>query len=128
MRVLVCGGRDYGAFSYIDAQEYPEEYNNRVRQYEAAIKILNKSNLVIISGMAKGADTIAARWAYENDVKLLEFQAEWDKYGKSAGFIRNTRMLEEEPTHIIAFPGGKGTRHMVKKALSCGVKQIENIL
>lgn len=46
----------------------------------------------IISGGAKGADTLGERWAQEHHVKTTRFPAEWDKYGKVAGSIRNKQM------------------------------------
>ena len=67
----------------------------------------------IISGMASGADTFAVEWAARFGFPLRAFPAEWDKHGRSAGPIRNQRMLDEgKPDLVVAFPGGKGTaRH-----------------
>lgn len=49
-------------------------------------------NICIVSGGARGADTLAERYAKDNGLEFVEFKAEWDKYGKSAGFIRNEKM------------------------------------
>lgn len=108
MKVLVCGGRDYcdRAFlwGYLDHLGPPEVS-------------------VIISGMATGADTLAARWGKRFGVPVREFPAEWDKHGRAAGPIRNQRMLDEgKPDLVIAFPGGRGTADMVRRAKAAGIK------
>lgn len=112
MRVLVCGGRDFSdtltAYSLLD--KYHKEY-----QFD-----------VVIEGDARGADRIAGFWARRNKLDNLKFPAEWDKYGKSAGYIRNKQMLDEgKPDLVIAFPGGRGTENMIKLAKEAGVEVIE---
>lgn len=80
----------------------------------------------IISGMARGADSLAAEWATKFGFPLQKFPADWKKYGKAAGSIRNQQMLDEgKPDLVIAFPGGTGTRDMIKKANKAGVRVIE---
>jgi hypothetical protein len=103
MRVLVCGGRNYSDFNYVQ-------------------KILNQYHLgsnikLLIAGGATGADTLAETWAYINRIPTLIIKAEWQKFGRAAGNLRNTRMLVEgQPTIVIAFPGSAGTANMVKQA------------
>jgi len=49
-------------------------------------------------------------------------QGEWDELGKKAGPLRNQRMLDEgKPDLVVAFPGGGGTKDMVRRAVSAGV-------
>lgn len=61
-----------------------------------------------------------------NWVQFKEFKADWNKYGKSAGPMRNIQMLKEgKPDVVVAFQGGKGTAHMVKIAKEAGVKVIQ---
>lgn len=48
----------------------------------------------VVEGGAKGADTLARKWAEENGLPVKEFKAEWRKYGKRAGPIRNRAMAE----------------------------------
>jgi len=105
MKVLVCGGRDFG---------HTKEEEDRICQ---VLDALPWKNLEVISGMARGADSVAARWARQHDVSLRPFYAEWDIYGKSAGMRRNYEMIEKgQPDLVIAFPGGRGTDHMVRIA------------
>lgn len=103
-RVLVCGGRDY---------------NDKAKIYRVLDMLFQSTErpLVIIHGMARGADLIAGEWANDNNVDVYEFPAEWDKYNKRAGFVRNKQMLDEGNPHlVIAFPGGIGTKMMIDLA------------
>jgi len=83
---------------------------------------------VIIQGGAKGADECARRWANEHSVGCETYHADWKKYGKAAGPIRNRKMLDlGNPDLVIAFPGGNGTQNMVALARQnyIEVKEIE---
>lgn len=111
MRLLVCGGRDFsdtaGAYKVLDAMH----------------RALNID--VVIEGNARGADRIAGYWARRNGVDNLKFPADWSRHGKAAGAIRNQQMLDDgKPTHILAFPGGRGTADMVRRAKAAGVQII----
>lgn len=106
MRILVCGGRDYEDFVAVD---------KKLEEFE-------KESLVIIHGDADGADTLAGDWAHMNYVSCWKFPANWSKYPKAAGPIRNKKMLVDgKPDLVIAFPGGKGTANMIKQAQEAGV-------
>jgi len=75
----------------------------------------------IIEGEARGADQRAAWWAFDNNVPCMRFPAEWKKYGKAAGPIRNKQMLDEgKPDLVLAFhddiENSKGTADMVEQA------------
>jgi len=101
--VLVCGGRDY---------------DDRERLWAVLDELhANKPITRLIHGGARGADTLGHRWAYSRRVPISAYNAEWAKYGKSAGHIRNARMLKEgKPDYVVACPGGRGTADMVRKA------------
>jgi hypothetical protein len=80
------------------------------------------SDLIIIQGEAKGADSLARDWAHRSKVMTLSFPANWKAFGKSAGFLRNIQMLEEgNPDLVVAFPGGRGTEMMCEIAEKAGV-------
>lgn len=125
MRVLVCGGRDFTDKDLIYKTLYdfcdkhglwyePDEYGNTF------------PTIHIISGEARGVDRIATAFAVVNWTGYSGFPADWNKYGKAAGYIRNKQMLEEgKPDVVIAFPGGKGTEMMKKMAREAGVEVIE---
>ena len=111
LRVLVCGGRDYAdsamAFEIMDW-----------------IK-LHWGVAAIIHGGQTGADSIGANWAEYRDVPAEAFPADWAQ-GKSAGPIRNQRMIDEgKPDLVVAFPGGRGTADMVGRAQRAKIKVME---
>ena len=67
-------------------------------------------------------DTHALDWAVVNWVRHVVYEAQWDKYGKAAGAIRNQQMLDEgKPELVVAFPGGRGTEDMVNRAKKAGL-------
>ena len=105
MKVCVCGSRDF-------------------TDYEKALPIIYgffytflegwKVKGEIVSGCARGADALGERFAKSHGLKCHRFPADWEKYGKSAGYIRNKEMAEFSDV-IIAFWDGKskGTKHMI---------------
>jgi hypothetical protein len=72
---------------------------------------------VIVSGGAQGADSLAAKYANDLEVDCLVLKPDWDKNGKSAGFIRNQQIVDASDM-IIAFWDGKskGTEDLINKA------------
>ena len=78
-------------------------------------------------GGARGADSIAGEEAKEFGLTVLAFSADWRRYGRAAGPIRNLQMLEEgKPDLVIAFHAdldhSKGTKDMVEQARKAGIK------
>jgi hypothetical protein len=109
MRVLVCGGRDFADIDLL---------------YRELDRIHAQTPIdCIIEGGAKGADYLAARWSARNDLpNHARYPADWAIHGRAAGPVRNQRMLDEgKPDLVVAFPGGKGTADMVRRARSAGV-------
>jgi len=108
MRILICGSRNW------KEEDVLPEF--RIETY---IKTL-PSNAVIILGDAPGADTIAARIARESGHTVIEFEADWDKYGDAAGPIRNQKMLDFGVDRVAAFHedivNSVGTKDMLAKA------------
>lgn len=108
-RILICGDRNW-------LEQQP---------IEQFIINLPKDTL-IIEGDCYGADGIAGEMAAKHGLNLLKFPAEWNKYGRKAGPIRNQQMLEEgNPTHVIAFhrnlSSSKGTKDMVNRAVKARI-------
>jgi hypothetical protein len=124
-RILVCGGRDFAdrdrLISVLD-----KVCDDRGWNMEPTPDGNYLPDVVIISGKARGADTMAIDWAVVNWQEWEEYPADWNKYGKSAGYIRNKQMLDEgKPDLVVAFPGGRGTANMVKLAKDAGVAVLE---
>lgn len=110
MRVLVCGGRDY---------------NDRGRFEREMIDLANKRGPIstIIAGGASGVDTMARRLAPAWGIAFEEYPADWTAHGKAAGPIRNQRMIDDgKPDLVVAFPGGRGTADMVRRAKAAGIE------
>lgn len=112
MRVLVCGGRDFGDVDFV---------NNTLDQ----MHMLDGPITQVISGGASGADELGHQWALLREVPSQQYFADWEHEGHAAGPIRNLRMLNEgKPDLIMAFPGGRGTADMVRKAKAADVRVI----
>lgn len=77
----------------------------------------------IISGGARGIDMAGEAYAALNAVPIVRFPADWNKHGKSAGFIRNTQMAEYAQALIAVWDGeSRGTKHMIEEARRCGLQ------
>lgn len=108
MRVLVCGGRDY---------------DNELAMDNALDALFLPRGSTIIHGGASGADTLAHSWAGINGCLVEIYWAQWNVHGKAAGPIRNQRMIDEgRPDLVVAFPGGRGTTDMVRRARVAGIE------
>lgn len=109
MRVLVCGGRDFGGASLVWRALNRLDADSRIE--------------LVIEGGAKGADAAAAAWARENGRPLATYPACWSAYGRKAGPMRNEKMLvDARPDLVLAFPGGRGTADMLRRARQRGVR------
>lgn len=73
-------------------------------------------DIEIVSGMAKGVDTLAVEFAKRNSLKLHQFEADWNYHGKAAGPLRNREMAEFADALIAVWDGqSKGTENMIKE-------------
>ena len=87
---------------------------------------LQAHEVMVIDGMARGADEICHRVAVRFGFITGRFPADWKKDGRSAGFCRNEMMADclvalDKQVGVIACPGGRGTTHMVSYSLSVGL-------
>lgn len=112
MKVLVCGGRDYSDWEkFCDVMDNLAS-RNRIER--------------LIQGGASGADELARKWCVKWQYPYDHFPADWKANGKAAGPIRNQRMIDVgQPDLVVAFPGGRGTADMVKRAKAAGVSVLE---
>lgn len=68
----------------------------------------------VISGTAKGVDSLGIIWAENNEIPVLFFPANWNKYGKRAGYLRNVEMADNADAVIVLWDGrSKGSKHMI---------------
>ena len=120
-RIIIAGCRDF--------HDYPllRKTMDKLLQNK-----LRKEKIVIICGMAKGADMLGARYAQERGYYIRYFPADWDKYGKRAGPIRNEEMAKNADA-LVAFWDGEssGTKNMIEIAkqynLAVRIKKYSNV-
>lgn len=94
--------------------------------YDILFHVLEKHYIYkIISGGAKGADTLAERYATEKGIPFEWFPPDYEKYGKKAPFVRNKEIVRGSDV-IIAFWDmvSTGTKHSIDFATSIGIKSI----
>lgn len=104
MRVLVCGGRDYQDRDFV---------------FDALDRLHARMGVeVVIHGACPtGADRWADEWAKDRGISVESYEADWVRLGNWAGPVRNQQMIDEgKPGGVVAFPGGKGTADMIRRA------------
>ena len=107
MKVIVAGGRDFCNYDLLaEKLDY---------------LLSNHTNIEIVCGEAKGADSLGKMYAQCRKYKVLSYPADWDKYGKSAGIRRNREMAEAADA-LVAFWDGKsrGTKNMIETMRKLG--------
>lgn len=109
-RVIIAGGRDF-------------------KDYDLLVKTMNhllsnvKDDITVVCGKARGVDTLGEQYAKEHGYSVQYFPADWNRYGKAAGYLRNTEMAKNADA-LVAFWDGMslGTRHMIETAKARGLK------
>lgn len=100
MKVIVAGSRTFNDYELL---------KNKLDYF-----LQNQKDITIISGKARGADSLGEDYAHQNHHKLEEYPAMWDIYGKKAGYMRNEEMAKVADGAIIFWDGkSKGTKHMI---------------
>lgn len=104
MRYAIIGSRGFNDY-------------NMLKRYCSCFMERNKSSPTIISGGASGADSLGKQYAFENNYSYVEYLPDWNKHGKSAGYIRN-KLIINDSDFVIAFWDGvsKGTKHSIDLA------------
>lgn len=113
-RVAIVGGRDFS------------DFNRMVRVCDKLLrnKIAEGYKIIVINGKARGADSLGGEYAKLRGFGCEEAPADWDRFGKSAGYRRNEEMAKSSDA-VIAFwdNSSKGTKHMIDISMRLG-KQI----
>lgn len=77
----------------------------------------------VVSGRARGVDTLGELWAFRNNILLTKFPADWDRYGRQAGYVRNIEMGDYAEAALILWDGkSRGTGHMIDIAKAKGLQ------
>ncbi len=83
----------------------------------------------VVSGCASGADRLGEKYAIENNIPIKKFPAQWNTYGKSAGYKRNVEMAEYSDALIVIIENNsRGSTHMKNIAEKAGLKIYSLIL
>jgi len=102
-KVIVAGGRDF--------------FNYDLMKAKLDVILANKENVVIISGVANGADSLGIRYAREHKLLISYFPALWAQHGSKAGFIRNEEMAKYADACVCFWDGkSSGTKDMIRLA------------
>lgn len=159
LRIIIAGSRFFEDYNLFEStmfkvlfhlnKEYPQ-YNILVINKEERLFKINPCNLAIISGMAKGADTLAVRFANKYNLALKEFPADWNNlnvlpcrvitnsygsYNALAGHKRNRDMAVYASSDdafgvLVLFWDGKskGSKNMKSQAVAFGLEIYESII
>jgi hypothetical protein len=110
---LVCGGRDFD-----DDVMFQSVMSDLVR--------LRGMPAALVHGDAAGADSMAQEWGVRHALIVYAVPPDWHAHGRAAGPIRNQAMLDKyKPALVVAFPGGRGTADMVRRARDAGIDVAE---
>lgn len=115
-RLIIAGGRDFLNIDYL-TKEVDRLLVNKIK---AGYQIVD------VCGLAKGADSTGRIYALKRGFKVVEFEPDWNRYGKSAGYRRNVEMADyalQTEGGLVAFWDGssKGTKHMIDIAEDKGL-------
>lgn len=112
-RVIIAGTRDFNDYDLL--RDHCD--------YILSNKAENGEEIAIVSGGASGADALGERYAKERGYKILRYPAQWEKYGRRAGPMRNREMADNADA-LIAYWDGKsrGTKSMIREAEKRGLK------
>lgn len=105
-RVIIAGTRTFTDYTLLQ-----RECNRLLSEKQRT------HNIIVVSGTARGADTLGERYARERGFQLRRFPADWDKDGKKAGMLRNYRMADNADALIVFWDGtSRGTANMINIA------------
>ena len=109
MRTIIAGSRSIT--NYEEVKKYLYVYREDISK--------------VLCGCAKGVDEIRKQFAYEYTIPIEYYPADWNKYGKRAGYIRNIEMAKNADFLIAIWDGkSKGTKNMIDIATKAGLKVI----
>lgn len=114
-KLLVAGSRTF--------QRWPQGFVDGT--IERAIESMDfVKPYVLIHGGARGVDLMAGRWAASRSIDCEVFPAQWDLFGKSAGYRRNAEMVDAADAVIVIWDGqSKGTRHTMNLAMDANSRK-----
>lgn len=111
-RVIIAGTRDFKDYELL--KSYCD--------YMLSKKVESGEEIVVLSGGASGADALGEQYAKERGYNILHYPAQWDKYGRRAGPMRNRQMADNADALIAYWDGeSRGTKNMIEEAKKRGL-------
>ena len=111
VKIIVAGSRNFN------------DYDLLKEKLDFLIK--GRKETEIVSGTAKGADFLGEKYAKERSLVVKRFPADWDKYGKRAGYVRNEEMAKYADACVCFWDGSsRGTEHMINLAKKHNLRTI----
>ncbi len=109
-KVVVAGGRDF------------KDFEKLTEVLDSVLRVrVETHNIVIVSGAARGADSLGEKYAIMRGYKVDTYKANWDALGKSAGYVRNKAMSDNSNASVIFWDGvSKGSKHMIDITVRSG--------
>jgi len=111
MKVIIAGSRDITNYDVVRAC------------IEDAINRTGWHVDTVLSGCARGVDRLGERWAELHGIPVERFPADWARYGRRAGYLRNEEMAKVADALIAIWDGvSPGTKHMIRLAFRQNLK------
>ena len=121
MKVVIAGSRGF----HHNIPRHYEWLEDMIKEYEDE----HGKITLVISGRATGPDKLGEMWAKRNNASIAAFPADWDRFGKGAGHIRNNEMGTLGDAAIIMWDGeSRGTKHMISVMKQLNKPHIVRIL
>lgn len=114
-KVIIAGGRDFADYELLE-RKLDLLLNNKLD------KSLPNHGIEIVSGTARGADSLGEVYAKKRGFAIKRFPANWDLYKKRAGYIRNSEMAEYADACVVFWDRqSRGSKHMIDLAQEKGL-------
>ena len=113
-RLVVAGGRDF------------KDYPLMCKFLDSMLRAKAKTHaIVIVCGMARGADKLGEKYAYERGYQVQPHPANWEEHGKRAGYLRNEEMAKNSDATVAFWDGvSVGTKHMINITIKNGNRAV----
>lgn len=106
--VIIAGSRNFNDYEFL------KQYMDFLLQ--------NKQDIVVLCGEARGADSLGKRYALEKGFSVLSFPADWKRFGRSAGVLRNREMSKNADACVVFWDGfSRGSANMIAEAKRAGL-------
>lgn len=116
MKLIISGSRPHPKFRTTpqSLRQWYDQHRNVVNEAVAQSGLTISDIEEVVSGKSKGFDLLGESWAAENHIPVMPFPADWQRFGKPAGFFRNKQMADYADALVAITYGTPGTRNMIQ--------------